>query len=435
MKQVFIAVLCWTSICLSPMFSMRVVAQQSNTAMAKEFAKILDPLTDKKQLPGYYFAVFKDGKKAFERAEGLADDGAGVVAGETTLYALGSMTRPLTALAVLRLIETTDLRLDHPVSKYIPDFGNLLVAFENAETEETVTAAREITILDLLTHTSGLSDSNMLSSIDGISATYKQQGILTNRSRADSRWGGLKNHVSKLAHFPLASQPGVQFIPSLGYDVAARVIEVVSGKSFETYLTEVVLLPLGMIDTHFRVPLEKQSRLARLYSPLKRTYQIPGIPKMYQHARVLPKGVKNFGIKTELIGGGTGLVSTGRDYALFLNFLLKRATENPLSLTEESFDLMLTDQLGQLLEQDSMVPALGKASKNQLFSVGLGIVLTEDAATPNSYDFLTWDSGFNVQFWIDPATQVSGIFMTQIFPSRFQLTADLEDIADRFLAD
>jgi CubicO group peptidase (beta-lactamase class C family) len=413
------------------------LAGETSLTLESEFARVLNPLTTKRLVPGYYFAIYKNGKKVFERAEGQADEQEKLPPGENTLYAVASMTKPLTALALLRLSETSDLRLDDPVSKYIPGFEDVLVAPGGSYDSQMVAASRQITLFDLLTHTSGLTYSSGITGVGEIAEAYKKLGILTIESNAVSRWGKLENHIERLIELPLVNQPGERFTYSVGYDVASRIIEVASGTSFDAYLTKEVLLPLGMVDTFFKVPEEKQDRLARLYSPLKRTYQIPSTPKMYQEARILPKGVKNFGVQSELVGGGNGLISSPLDYSRFLNFLLKRSEKNPLALTQKSFDLLLNDQLGETLGKDLMIETMGKAASNTVFSLALGIVLEKGAVTiaPENYDYLTWGGAFSTQFWLDPKTGVSGIFMTQMFPVRARLTAELEDIADKFLTD
>lgn len=426
---------CIASMALST--SLSTLAAEPISTLESEFARVLNPLTAKRLVPGYYFAVYKNGEKVFERAEGQADEQEKLLPSENTLYAVASMTKPLTALALLRLSETTDLRLDDPVSKYIPSFEDVLVAPGGSYDTQMVAASRQITLFDLLTHTSGLTYSSGITGVGEIAEAYKKLGILTIESNAISRWGELEKHIEKLTELPLVNQPGERFTYSVGYDVASRIIEIASGTSFDEYLTEEVLLPLGMVDTFFKVPEEKQDRLARLYSPLKRTYQIPTTPKMYQEARILPKGVKNFGVRSELVGGGNGLISSPLDYSRFLNFLLARAENNPLALTKNSFDLLLSDQLGETLGKDLMIETMGDAASNTIFSLALGIVLEKGAVTitPESYDYLTWGGAFSTQFWLDPKTGVSGILMTQMFPVRARLTAELEDIADKFLTD
>ena len=412
-------------------------SSETNEKLETEYSKILSPLVEKKLIPGYYFALYQSGEKIFEKAEGLADDLSGLKPSETTLFAIASMTKPITTLGVLHLIENSSLQLSDPVSKYLPEFSQMLVAPGGSYDSQLQPAEREITIFDLLTHTSGLTYTSGITGVGDIADAYRDLEIFTLEAKVSSSSGDLSGHTSKLAELPLVSQPGKQFVYSVGVDVAGRVIEVVSGLSLRGYLRENILLPLGMTDTDFVIDPKDSDRLARLYSPLTRTYQIPGIPKMYQQTNLIPKRLKNFGIEAQMYSGGAGLISTAADYAKLLNFLLDRSNDNPLKLSQEAFDLMLTDQLGDYLGQNLMVAGMGPTASDQVFSVGLGISLQAGELDPNKepYDYFYWAGAYNTQFWIDQHHEVFGIFMSQIFPPMFRLTPELEDVADAVLTN
>jgi CubicO group peptidase (beta-lactamase class C family) len=346
------------------------------------------------------------------------------------------MTKPITSLAVLKLMENSDLKLSDPIKKYLPDFSDMLVAKDGSYDSQLKPAIRDITLFDLLTHTSGLTYTSEITGVGDIANTYRDLDIFTLDAIIESDTGTLEEHTNQLAQLPLVAQPGQQFIYSVGIDVAGRIIEIVSGKSLRDYLKEEILIPLKMNDTDFYVSEEKQNRLARLYSPLKRTYQIPGTPKMYQPTNLIPKEMKNFGIKTSMYSGGAGLISTAVDYSKFLQFLLERKEKNALGLSQASFDRILTDQLGSKLGPDLMVPAMGEFAKNQVFSLGLGVSLDSSAARNKNtpYDYLYWSGAYSTHAWIDPSTGVYGIFMTQLFPL-IMMTPDLQEVADRLVTD
>ena len=404
-------------------------------ALDAEYSKILNPLIQNKTIPGYYFSLYKNGEKIFELTDGLADESSNLKPGEKTLYAIASMTKPITTLAVLKLIENSELKLSDPIKKYLPDFSDMLVAKDGSYDSQLKPAIRDITLFDLLTHTSGLTYTSEVIGLGDIADTYRDLDIFTLESIIESDTGDLEKHTAKLAQLPLVAQPGEQFVYSVGIDVAGRIVEIVSGKSLREYLKTEILIPLEMNDTDFYVPEEKQDRLARLYSPLKRTYQIPGTPKMYQPTNLIPKEMKNFGMKTSMYSGGAGLISTAVDYSKFLNFLLDRKKENVLELSQASFDLILTDQLGSKLGSNLMVPAMGEFAKNQVFSLGLGVSLdnSDSDNKDNSYDYLYWSGAYSTHAWIDPRTGVYGIFMTQLFPL-IMMTPDLEEVADRLVS-
>jgi CubicO group peptidase (beta-lactamase class C family) len=404
--------------------------------IATEYQKIFSPLMEKKLLPGYYFAVFKDGEKVFEQEAGFADEKIGLKATSKTIYAIASMSKPLTTLGMILLAEKTALSLDDPISKYLPEFSDMLVAEGGSYDGQLIAASRNITIFDLLTHTSGLTYSSEIIGVGDIANAYRDLEIFSLASSVTSETGDLRKHTRKLSELALVAQPGNGFNYSTGIDVAGRIIEVASGKNLQEYLKQNIFIPLNMNDTDFVVRSESQKRLARLYAPLKRTYQIPGTPKMYQESILLPKEFKNIGVQSDMFSGGAGLVSTGEDYSKFLNFLIERDKNNPLALSQNSFDLILQDQLGAKFGENLMVPNFGKQANKQIFSLGLGVFLDDDATSmkESDYDYLGWGGAYNTQFWIDPKNRVAGIFLTQMYPARFRLTEQLEDVADQFLS-
>jgi CubicO group peptidase (beta-lactamase class C family) len=409
----------------------------ADTNFENEITKILEPLISKRKIPGYYLAVFKGGVKVLEKSEGYADDKTKLVPQAETLYALDSMIRPLTASALMVLVESGELSLNDPVTKFLPSFGKIKVADSGSLIEPLVLAEREITLLDLLTHTSGLTygaakSSNQTKNND-VSKLYEKNGVFTQYSEI----GELSLHIKALSKLPLIAQPGEKFNLSVGYDVISRVIEIASGLTFESFLAQRVLLPLEMTDTHFVVPPEKMHRLARMYSPAFWGFNVPGTPKMYQNSGLTSSDYKNVGIKKPTrISGGTGLISTPHDYSKFLNFLLQRKHKNSREFSQSTFDLMLTDQLQinlsepreQILNEPGFSFSLGMAIKNKSNSKSVS------ANEEMQVDYLYGQSDYDTQFWIDPANEVFGLFMVQIFPANYPLVAQLENVADRFLS-
>ena len=409
----------------------------ADTNFENEVTKILEPLINKRKIPGYYLAVFKGGVKVLEKSEGYADDKTKLVPQAKTLYALDSMIRPLTASALMVLVENGELNLKDPITKFLPSFGKMKVAASGSLTAPLVMAEREITLLDLLTHTSGLTNgtekgSNQTKSND-VSKLYEKNGVFTQ----DSEVGDLSLHIKELSRLPLIAQPGEKFNLSIGYDVISRVIEIVSGQNFESFLAQRVLLPLEMTDTHFVVPPQKMHRLARMYSPAFWGFNVPGTPKMYQNSGLTSSDYKNVGIKTPTrISGGTGLISTPEDYSKFLNFLLQRENKNSLAFSQSTFDLMLTDQLKISLSEPSE-----QISNKPGYSFSLGMAIKNESNSKSvssskkmQIDYLYGQSNYDTQFWIDPANEVFGLFMVQIFPANYPLVAQLENLADRFLS-
>ncbi len=216
------------------------IAKDPSGVDAQQLAQIaqrMQEFVDQKQISGAVTLVALKGKIVHHEAVGLADIAAGRPMYKDTLFGIASMTKPITATAVMILKDEGKLSLDDPISKYVP-------AFAEARLKEGGKPSREITLRDVLTHTSGLAGS--------------QQNE-----------GSLKNTVEQLALRPLEFQPGTKWQYSPGLSVAGRVVEVVSGKPFEEFLAERIFRPLGMKDTSFLPTPEQQKRLARLYQPNK----------------------------------------------------------------------------------------------------------------------------------------------------------------------
>ncbi|MDC2963354.1 beta-lactamase family protein [Gammaproteobacteria bacterium] len=400
--------------------------------LEEKIASVVDPLVDEQLIPGFYLSIHKDGQKIIERIRGYADEEEGLVPSENTLYAIASMTKPLTALAILHLIENSDVSLDASLSEYLPEFSDMLVAEGGSYDSQLRAAKVPITIRQLLTHTSGFTYSSDITGVGDIADTYNSLRLLTLEANSFSRWGSLHDHVIKLAELPLVAEPGEKFTYSVSYDVLSRLLEVITGQEFGTYMEENIFSKLGMQDTHFIVPEKKKVRLSRLYSPRTRTYQIPGKPVMYQESDLLEKAEKNFGLTHSFSSGGTGLLTTAADYSKFLSFLIYRGAGFDLKLSQRSFDLMLKDQTSDTLGINMLTESLGRQTKETVLSYGLGIKLVQkpEPSKKLEYDFLFWSGAFNTHFWLDPDKKTFGIFMTQFNPTRYPVAEKIDELLD-----
>ena len=409
----------------------------SHTTMgaSSEYAEILDPLVEGGLLPGYYFAVYRDGNTLFERAKGYADESEKIEPTGETLYAMMSMTKPLMGLAVLMLVEDGKLKLRDPVSKFIPEFANVGVAPGGSYDVPLEQANRGITVFDLLTHTSGLTYSSGITGFGDVANAYRDLGLMTLESIAVSQWGDLASQTQKLTQLPLVSQPGERFIYSVSMDVLGRVVEIVSGQLLASFFSERIFEPLDMTSSSFRIPEREKERLARVYQPQIRTYPIPGNYNRYEPFSGLPKQQKNWGLSDQgYLSGGAGLISSANDYAKFIRLLadnLKIDGESLLSpeLTNKYFSHQLPADLGD----NPMVYSLGSAAKNAGYAFGLGVVPEKNGRLndPSTYDYFFWQGAANTLFWVDKKSGVYGILLTQHIPIQYMLTPQLEDIADR----
>ena len=402
---------------------------------AKEYLEILDPLVDEGLLPGYYFAVYRGESVLFERSRGFADVTEKIEPDGETIYAMMSMTKPLMGLLVLTLVEEGALELEDPVSKYIPGFANIGVAPGGSYDAPLEQTKRDVTIFDLMTHTSGLTYSSGITGFGDVADAYQDLGLMTLESIASSQWGDLEAQVEKLSQMPLVSQPGEKFVYSVSMDVLGRVAEIVSGQPLAELFRARFFEPLDMRSSAFRISNENQDRLARVYQPQIRTYPIPGNYNRYEAFSGLPKNEKNWGLSDRgYLSGGAGLMSTANDYSKFVKLLADDLVIDGNSLlSKELKDKYFSHQLPRELGSSPMVYSLGGAAKNAGYAFGLGVVPEKDGKLddPATYDYFFWQGAANTLFWVDKKSKVYGILLTQHIPIQYMLTPQLEDVADR----
>jgi CubicO group peptidase (beta-lactamase class C family) len=323
------------------------------------------------------------------------------------------MTEPLTATALMVLVEMGKLSLDDPLAKYLPEFGAMKVA-NNGSMSSMQEAQRQISLRNLLSHQAGLTLARRYAfDLNDVQKLYRKRGLFSKNSQLTD----LGEHVSALAELPLVYQPGSRTADSVAYDVLARVVEVVADKPFEEFLNAQVLKPLAMRDTHFEVPESKRDRLAAMYEPVVWGYNVPGTPKMYRRSIVTSKKQAESGEAREaFIGGSTGLLSTASDYAKFLAFLLGEQTASAVTLSEENRRAVLYGTNNLTANTNRQTTDLGTMAGQ-----GLG------------YRFKIGSS--NTSFWIDPETRIAGLFLTQLNPAQFELVPLLQEAADRHFSN
>jgi len=290
------------------------------------------------------------------------------------------------------------LSLGDPVSKYIPEFGHetVLDKFNAADTTyTTVPAKRDITIKDLLTHTSGI-DYALIGN-DTMRAIYGKENIKSGLGVVDA---DLLTTIKKLGKLPLAFQPGTQWRYGLNIDVLGCLIEVISGMNLEDFLRKNILEPLGMNDTWFNLPAEKASRLTAVYTE-DSLNQITLWPKGKMEIDPdYPKITKHY------FSGGAGLSSTAYDYAVFLQMIMNGGNYNGRQiLAHRTVDMMLSPQLD--------------FSFNGTDNFGLGFAIVTDkgaAGGSRSKGSFSWGGFFGTTYWADPKEHLVCLLMTQQTP-------------------
>ncbi len=355
---------------------------------------------DDKRISGAVTMVVRRGHVAWMKAQGLSDREASKPMQTDSIFRICSMTKPLTSLAVMMLYEDGRFMLDDPVSKYIPEFKNPKVLVKPAEgTPYTVPAKREITIRDLLTHSSGLT----YTWNGDLGPLYKDANVADGLSQYD---GTIGDSVKRLAAQPLLFNPGERFEYSLGIDVLGYLVEVVSGMPLDQFFRTRIFEPLGMKDTYFYLPDEKVGRLATAYTWDDKN----GLQRFPDHAIV--EG--NFHYTADypyrgpkkLFAGGAGLSSTAMDYARFCQMLLEGGKlGNVRVLSRKTVELMTRDQLGKIN------PDFG-------FGYGFGVsgikAPLSEMGSPGEFG---WGGFFYTEFVVDPKEQMITIFMAQLHPT------------------
>ncbi len=373
---------------------------------------MLERAVAESRISGGVALVARRGKVVELDAIGRRDVESGAPMDESTIFRIASMTKPITSAAVLMLYDEGKLRLDDPVSKYLPEFRamRVLAASDQAAgldaPASTVPAQQEITIEQLLTHTSGLS--YRFFDRPRIAPLYVEAAVSDGLSETP---GTIGDNVKRLARLPLLHQPGTTWEYSLSTDVLGRLIEVVSGQTLDKFFRERIFTPLKMTDTHFLLPREKRDRLATLYEPSEdQTIRRTG-NQIIQNGPLVYSGTYPVWDDGHYFSGGAGLVSTIGDYARFLQMLLNGGTlDGARLLKPETVERMTSHRLGDL-----RIEPWGHGDG---FGYGFGVVTergkSEDRAPVGSY---SWGGFFYTYFWVDPRNEIIGILMTQTYPS------------------
>jgi CubicO group peptidase (beta-lactamase class C family) len=340
------------------------------------------------QLPGAVLLVARYGRIAYFESFGYRDRAASAPMTKAAIFRIASMTKPITSVAVMTLQEEGKLQIYEPVSRYLPELAKPKVGVEKTDPQtgqkafDTAEAQREITIQDLLRHTSGLTYGTRG---DGPVKQLYREAKIGDRDITNAEL------VTKLGQLPLLYQPGTRWEYGVSTDVLGRLVEVVSGKSLGEFFEERIFRPLGMQDTAFQVPADKLDRSAQ-------PWQRPGAPPTAS-----PRDVA---IAYAFQSGGGGLVSTASDYLRFCSMLLNGGEWQGVRLLgRKTVEYMTADHLGTIPYES---PGMG---------FGLGFQVRREvgvARLPGSVGEYGWAGAAGTVFWIDPSEQLIAIYMVQV---------------------
>jgi CubicO group peptidase (beta-lactamase class C family) len=365
---------------------------------------VMQQHVDEGLLAGVAALVARDGKVAYLHSVGMQDREKSVAMTPEAIFRIASMSKPITSVAVLMLYEQGRYRLGDPVSEYLPEFKEMKVLVsqrtdDGRTQEKLVPAKRPITIRHLLTHTSGLT----YQWDPRIGAKYYEAGITHGLIQTPD---SLADGIRKLARQPLVHQPGEAWNYGLSTDVLGRLVEVVSGISFDEFLRTRIFQPLRMNDTGFYLPDGKVSRLAAVYGPDPNgTLQRLGNGVLGDAPMQICVTYPCEGPRCYFSGGG-GLCSTIADYARFCQMLLNGGELDGVRLlSPKTVELMTADHVGDLN------PGSG-------FGLGFGVTRTlREAGELTSVGAYRWGGFWYTTFSIDPAEKLIGVCMAQVYPA------------------
>lgn len=358
---------------------------------------------DEKKMNGCVGFIAKNGKIVYQKAFGYDDASKKTPMKTDHIFRIASQTKAITSVAIMILYEEGKLTLNDPVSKFIPEFKKPTVIdkFNLADTTWTsIPAKREITIKDLLTHTSGLGYAQIGSK--EANAMYHKYGVVGGIGVPGYQ---LATVIKALGKLPLFHQPGEKFTYGLNTDVLGYVVEVVSGLTLDKFMAKQIFEPLGMNDTYFYLPASKKSRLVNLYQQ-----DSSGISMMPESMNILETFYRDYpNMAGNYFSGGAGLSSTIYDYAIFLQMLLNGGSYNGKQiLAKSTVRMMISNQVGPtVFGGDQMGLGFGLTSKE------------ESASTPLSEGSFEWGGMFATTYWVDPKEGVVALFFRNIWPTNF----------------
>ena len=339
------------------------------------------------------------------------------------------MTKPIVSTALMMLHEEGRFQLEHPVAQYLPAFGSTKVLSDDGALVEQV---RPMQIRDLLTHTSGLTYDFMVD--NPVAQLYRDAKIMHDATRS------LEAVIDELATLPLSFQPGTRWHYSVGIDVAARLVEVISGQPLGEFLRGRLFDPLGMTDTGFGVPDSKLDRLSAMY----------GLPDLigenYSAVQLVEAALSGFNERIDVsatyptntpdvfVRGGLGLFSTAGDYMRFAQMLVNNGTlDGERLLSRKTLELMHSNHLPPELLPFEL---LGQPHPGMGFGLGSRVMLdVAQTGGTGSVGEYGWAGAAKTYYWVDPVEELVGVFMTQYMTGVLLPDRDLRSLTYQAIID
>ena len=381
-------------------FNQIVFANDYNFTAAKS---ILNGYVNTDKLAGGVILVMKDGKEILHFASGMQDIEANKAMQVDSIFRIASQTKALTSAGVMILKDRGLLKVTDLVSKYIPSFKKTTVLIINEDKSHSIVPAqREITIHDLLTHSSGISYG-----AGPIEKRWKSIGLYgwyfadKNQSIAEA--------LAPITTLPQKGQPGTDFIYGHSADLLGVIIEIVSNKSLKDFFEDEITHPLGMKDTHFYLPPSKKNRLAAVYNEtdtvIKRAVDADKASNLMTSQGHYVDGPR------KAYSGGGGLISTARDYSRFLSMLLNKGTLSGTKiLSQASVEEMISNQ----------TPDIDMPAYLEGYSFGYGFALTmgKDGDLKGKTIRYEWGGAYHSKYYVRPEDGVIVVYLTQLRPNK-----------------
>lgn len=375
----------------------------------------LKPYIADKQLAGAVVGVARHGKLVYLKSFGSADAEWGTPMKDDAIFRIASMTKAITSVAVMMLQEDGKLLVKDPVSKYIPEFKEQTVMVLRDPKDpkagyDTVPASREITIRDLLSHTSGITYRFWG---NAAAPVYEDGGVPDGLSPAG---GTTCDAARKLAKLPLLHQPGSVYEYGLNTDVLGCLVEVVSGTTLDRFFKERIFTPLGMKDTQFFIEPAQRSRMASLYIPDGKGGIARAGDETIRWGTLMFAANLPYQEQRTYFSGGAGLTSTAMDYLRFMQMLLNGGVlDGNRVLGPKSVELMRTNAIGSISLWDRLDPA-ATGNLGDKFGLGFGIRSERGLTELGSVGEFMWAGIYNTRYWMDPKEDLAIVFMSQRIP-------------------
>jgi CubicO group peptidase (beta-lactamase class C family) len=379
-----------------------------DTARLNRIADWMQSYIDDRKLAGASVLVAHQGREVYYHDCGLRDVARNLPWQRDTVARIYSMTKPVTSVALMMLVERGLIHLDAPVSDFIPEFADMHCLIDGATAIDQVTPCATPTLHQLLTHTSGLS--------------YPFNPGVLGAEMAEKRVSFHGSHetlaqtCARTAALPLAFAPGARWEYSVAIDVLGRVIEVITGKTLEQFLIEEIFGPLGMEETRFTVSAAAKERFAACYSPLEGdAFSVGKVDHGADSLRQVDGSDASPFFKSGIQSGGGGLVGTIDDYLKFTEMM---RTGGAGLIGPKTLGFMMRNHLGGDIA--SMGPRSFAEQPMEGMGFGLGGAVLLDpgrARAPGSIGDFSWGGMASTAFWIDSAQDLSVIFFTQLIPS------------------